>query len=122
MPVSRACEHFVEDGGTRLLAHFRANRFVQRENPARDANYFLAATATIACACSGCCDVMRMLALDAMVSVLKKKTPEKKHFLGTRTDGADDRGHVRVRQGAFARGDQRGRRPRAAPKIIAAKC
>lgn len=114
MAASRSCEHFAEDGGTRLLAHFCANRFVQRENPARDANYFLVATATIACACSGCGDVVRMLACDAMVSVPKKKTPEKKHFPGTRTDDADDRGHVRVSQGAFARGtsvaDDLGRR------------
>jgi len=46
---------------------------------------------------------MRMLACDAMDSVLKKKTPEKKHFHVARTNDADVRGRVRASQGAFAR-------------------
>jgi len=50
----------------RWLAHFRANRFVRREIPGRDANYFQADTATGACACIGRGVVVRMLASDAV--------------------------------------------------------
>lgn len=46
---------------------------------------------------------VRMLSPDAVFSVLKKKTPEKKHFHETRTVVADDRGLARGSQPMFVR-------------------